>query len=152
MIARFRRFDISSGGAENSPLAGAATYSATKFGLRAFSLALAQELQPYGVGVSVVSPGPVATGFLLDHLDLVSDVTLSQPMLQPETVAKTIVATSVHRQREVKMPTLSGYLSTIAYAFPFVHRWLQPWLRKKGARAKQRWKRKASHTETSKRH
>jgi short-subunit dehydrogenase len=32
-------------------------YSATKFGLRGFALALREDLHPYGVGVSVVLPG-----------------------------------------------------------------------------------------------
>src|ERR1700689_1994794 len=32
-------------------------YSATKFGLRGFALALRQDLRPHGVGVSLVSPG-----------------------------------------------------------------------------------------------
>jgi short-subunit dehydrogenase len=32
-------------------------YSATKFGLRGFALALRQDLAPYGVGVSLVAPG-----------------------------------------------------------------------------------------------
>jgi short-subunit dehydrogenase len=32
-------------------------YSATKFGLRGFALALRQDLAPHGVGVSLVSPG-----------------------------------------------------------------------------------------------
>ncbi|MEJ2297526.1 MAG: SDR family NAD(P)-dependent oxidoreductase, partial [Woeseiaceae bacterium] len=41
--------------------AGAATYSASKFGLRIFSLALGQELEGTGIKVAVVSPGPVST-------------------------------------------------------------------------------------------
>ena len=36
---------------------GGAIYSATKFGLRGFALALREDLAPHGVGVSVVSPG-----------------------------------------------------------------------------------------------
>ena len=32
-------------------------YAATKFGLRGFALGLREDLQPYGVGVSVVAPG-----------------------------------------------------------------------------------------------
>jgi uncharacterized protein len=46
-----------------SSLSGKATapassiYSATKFGLRGFSLALREDLRPHGVGVSVVLPG-----------------------------------------------------------------------------------------------
>ena len=35
-------------------------YSATKFGLRGFALALRQDLRPHGVGVSVVMPGFVS--------------------------------------------------------------------------------------------
>ena len=40
-----------------------ALYSATKFAQVGLAEALAIELAPYGVGVSVVNPGPVATGF-----------------------------------------------------------------------------------------
>jgi len=36
---------------------GASMYSATKFGLRGFSLALREDLKPHGVGVSAVYPG-----------------------------------------------------------------------------------------------
>jgi short-subunit dehydrogenase len=37
--------------------AASSIYSATKFGLRGFALGLRQDLQPAGVGVSLVSPG-----------------------------------------------------------------------------------------------
>jgi short-subunit dehydrogenase len=40
-----------------------AIYSATKFAGVGLTEALAVELEPYGVGVSLVNPGPVATGF-----------------------------------------------------------------------------------------
>ncbi|HEY0450233.1 SDR family NAD(P)-dependent oxidoreductase, partial [Actinophytocola sp.] len=35
-------------------------YNATKFGLRGFALALRQDWEPLGVGVSCVNPGPIA--------------------------------------------------------------------------------------------
>ena len=38
-------------------------YNATKFALEAVSDSLRQELKPYGVFVSVIEPGPIATGF-----------------------------------------------------------------------------------------
>ncbi|MGH3757325.1 SDR family NAD(P)-dependent oxidoreductase [Actinophytocola sp.] len=35
-------------------------YNATKFGLRGFALALRQDWEPHGVGVSCVNPGPIS--------------------------------------------------------------------------------------------
>jgi len=51
------------------PFAGAAVYCATKFGLRMFSLSLAEELEGSGIRVSVVSPGPVDTEFFKGQID-----------------------------------------------------------------------------------
>jgi short-subunit dehydrogenase len=42
---------------------GEAAYSATKFAIVGFSQALALELHRAGVGVSLIDPGPVDTGF-----------------------------------------------------------------------------------------
>lgn len=50
------------------PLPHEAVYSAAKFGLRVFSLALAEELRGSGIRVSVVSPGPVETSFILSQV------------------------------------------------------------------------------------
>lgn len=46
---------------------GAAVYCATKFGVRALSEGLRQEVKPYNVRTTVISPGAVATE-LLDHI------------------------------------------------------------------------------------
>jgi len=46
---------------------GAAVYCATKFGVRALSEGLRQEVKPYNIRTTVVSPGAVATE-LLDHI------------------------------------------------------------------------------------
>src|SRR5581483_2734001 len=61
------------------PLPHEATYSATKFALRAFSFALAEELAGTKIRISVVSPGPVETGFILTDLEHVPDLVFSQP-------------------------------------------------------------------------
>lgn len=46
---------------------GSAVYSATKFGVRAFSEGLRQELKPYNIRTTIISPGAVQTA-LLDHI------------------------------------------------------------------------------------
>jgi NADP-dependent 3-hydroxy acid dehydrogenase YdfG len=46
---------------------GSAVYSATKFGVRALSEGLRQEVAPYDIRVTIVSPGAVKTE-LLDHI------------------------------------------------------------------------------------
>jgi len=45
-------------------LPGWGIYNATKFAVEGFSEALAQELAPLGIGVTVVEPGPFRTDFL----------------------------------------------------------------------------------------
>lgn len=54
----------------------AAVYCATKFGVRALSEGLRQEVKPYNIRTTVISPGAVATE-LLDHIsegDIATDV------------------------------------------------------------------------------
>jgi short-subunit dehydrogenase len=42
---------------------GMGTYSASKFAIEGYSDALRREVEPFGIDVSVVQPGPVATSF-----------------------------------------------------------------------------------------
>ena len=66
-----------------APLQGAATYSGTKAGLRAFAYALADEMRGTRIHVGVVSPGPIDTGFIMVVIDKVEDIVCSQPMSRP---------------------------------------------------------------------
>ena len=125
-----------------TPVAGGAVYSATKFGLRAFSFALAEELRGSGITVSVVSPGPVETGFIMDDIDSVSDVVFSQPMSAPEEVAQDIVDCVLDGKRERARPAATGYLATLGYLLPGLSRRLQPFLRRRGQAAKARFRAK----------
>jgi NAD(P)-dependent dehydrogenase (short-subunit alcohol dehydrogenase family) len=45
-------------------------YSATKFAVEGFSEALAKELEPLGIGVTIVEPGPFRTDFLGTELPM----------------------------------------------------------------------------------
>jgi hypothetical protein len=120
--------------------AGAATYSASKFGLRIFSLALAQELDGTGIKVALVSPGPVSTGFILNNLDKVDDVVFSQPISTPRDVAQAILDVCGNNVREQDLPKSTGVLATLVYLLPWVGKWIRPTLARKGARVKARLK------------
>jgi short-subunit dehydrogenase len=123
--------------AGRTPVPGAATYSASKFGLRAFTYAMAEELQDTNIKVAVVSPGPIDTGFIMSNIDNVADVTFSQPMSTAEQVADQIVQLCSNDKRERSMPPVSGILTTLTYLFPWLGRAVLPLLERKGRRVKQ---------------
>ena len=122
------------------PLPNAAVYSSTKFGLRAFSLALAEELRGTGVTVSVVSPGPVDTGFIMDDLEHVPDIVLSQPMSTADEIAALVVASAADGVLERAAPRVSGALTTLGYLSPTLRRVLRPLLERQGRRNKERYR------------
>jgi hypothetical protein len=128
--------------AGRTPVPGAATYSASKFGLRAFSFALGEELAAYGIKVAVVSPGPIDTGFIMSNIDVVADITFSQPLSTAEEVAEVIMDLAVNDKREQSMPPSSGVLTTASYLFPALGRALRPALMRKGRKVKERLKAK----------
>ncbi|MEX1364350.1 MAG: SDR family oxidoreductase [Nannocystaceae bacterium] len=121
------------------PVVDEATYSATKFGLRAFTIALAEEMREAGVRVSVVSPGPVDTGFFGDDLDEVPDLVFSQPMSTADEIAQLVIECAVDGEVERMRPKLGGYLATLGYLLPSLRRRLIPVLERKGAAAKARY-------------
>ncbi|MEM7054916.1 MAG: SDR family oxidoreductase [Pseudomonadota bacterium] len=127
--------------AGRTPVPGSAAYSATKFGLRAFGLALAEELRGSGIKIASVSPGPIDTGFIMDDIDSVTDLTFSQPISTGKQVAE-VIANLVHNKKlDQPMPSVSGLLTTVSYLFPGIGRALRPMLEKKGRKTKQRLKR-----------
>lgn len=98
------------------PLAHRSSYVASKAALRGFATAARQELSPFGVWISVVEPGSIATGigerrtkYLNSGSDYAEDVaTMLEHLddnerrgISPETVAATIVkAIEAGRPRE----------------------------------------------------
>jgi short-subunit dehydrogenase len=122
------------------PLPGEATYSATKFGLRGFSMSIAEELRETSVRVSLVSPGPIDTGFLTDDIDAVPDVVFSQPMSTAEEVAQAVLDCADDGRLERTLPRLSGTLATAGYLMPDLPRLLRPILESQGRRAKAKYR------------
>jgi short-subunit dehydrogenase len=121
------------------PLDHEATYTASKFGLRGFSFAMAEELAGSGITVSVVSPGPIETGFILNEIEEVPDMVFSQPMATADEVALAIVASLEDGKRERVMNFASGLLAHVAYLAPSIRAALKPSLEAKGRKAKERY-------------
>lgn len=120
---------------------GSATYSATKAGLRTLTYALAEELRGSNVAVSVVSPGPIATDFILSDIDAVTDLTFSQPMSTPEEIAGLVLDCLADGRTERTRPASTRVMTTLGYLFPALPRYLRPLLAAKGRRAKARYRR-----------
>ena len=130
--------------AGRAPLQGAATYSATKAGLRAFSLALADELRDSGIVVGVVSPGPIDTGFIMDEIDAVEDIVFSQPMSSTEQVAEAVLKVAAGEETEIVLPASSAKLTHLSYLFPRLRRLLRPKLYAQGRKNKQKYRNRQS--------
>jgi NADP-dependent 3-hydroxy acid dehydrogenase YdfG len=91
-------------------------YSATKYGLRGFALALRRQLHGTGVTVSLVSPGKIRT-------EMTRHIGARLP--GPEVLAAQIAEVIVHPRREVVVPRrdyiiiwleqLAGHLADVAH-------------------------------------
>jgi len=122
---------------------GAATYAATKAGLRSFSLGLAEELRGTGIKIGLVSPGPISTGFIMDDMDKVSDITFSQPMSSAAEVAQCVLDLCGNNIIEESIPRRSGILTAVIGLMPWLGRLLRPTLERKGQRVKKKLKAEA---------
>lgn len=123
------------------PFAMQGAYCASKAGLRAFSMALREELAPRDIRVLCVNPGPVDTDFFGD-VRQAADLTFSQPMSTVEEVTA-VTFDGLHRNlAEVDLPYMSGKLATLGYLIPGFKRMLRPFLERIGARNKARYLRK----------
>lgn len=122
-----------------APIPGLALYSASKYAVRAFSLAAAHELRPHGVKVTVVCPDAVRTPMLELQRDYEeAALTFSGPrVLEPEQVTDTIMGEVLRKAPlEVFLPSRRGWLARVADVFPEAGFTLAPLLRKRG-RARQ---------------
>jgi 3-oxoacyl-[acyl-carrier protein] reductase len=98
-----------------------AVYSATKFAGVGLTEALATEVEPYGVRVSVVNPGPVATDFgnARGHP---YDRDRPKPV-PPEKVATAVVNAIEHDKHEVYVPRWFRPAVVVRHLVPRMLRW-----------------------------
>ena len=118
-----------------APIPGISVYSASKFAVRGFSLAAAQELEPQGVNVSVICPDVVDTPMVDDQLDHAgAALTFSGPrILSTDTVARAIVDLLAKPREEICIPWRRGLLAKTSRLMPrFLNRWVVRRLTNKG--------------------
>ena len=117
------------------PLSGSSVYSATKFGLRGFNIALHMEMKPRGVTVSGVLPSAIDTPMLLKETREGATALnfLSDP-LPPEKVAKAILRASREGKIEYYVPYSDRILSSLALFFPALIPTIYPWFEKMGVK------------------
>ena len=98
-----------------------AIYSATKFAGVGLTEALVVELEPYGIGVSLVNPGPVATDFgaARGHP---YDRARPKPV-PPEDVARAVVRAVAKGKHEQYVPGAFRPAVTIRHLLPPLFRW-----------------------------
>lgn len=117
-----------------APIPGLNIYSATKFGVRGFSLAAAQELHPYNVWVSVICPDAVKTQ-MLDYQKDKKEAAMTfsaNKYLSVEDLEAAIISLIQKPKMEVWLPKSRGILASIGAFFPKLTLGLKSKLIKKG--------------------
>jgi 3-oxoacyl-[acyl-carrier protein] reductase len=123
-----------------APVPGLAHYAASKFGVRAFSVAAALELRPKGVAVSVVCPDAVATPmFDLQKSRAEAALTFSGgAVATADGVARWIVDEVLrYRPFVAARPWHRALLARLGDWLPQATGWLEPLLRRRGLRKQQ---------------
>ncbi len=126
-----------------APIPGIALYSASKYAVRAFSLALAEELRPLGVHVTVVCPDAIQTPMLALQEDFEeAALTFSGDRVLSVQDIERVVLDDVFGKKplEVVLPWHRGLLAKLNNHFPWVSSWIAGSLKKKGQRAQARLK------------
>jgi len=120
------------------PIPTESVYSATKFAIRGFSYALAEELKDTGITVSVVSPGPVNTTFIMNDIESLNDIVLSSPLSSADDIAKLIVMSAEDGKMERIKPPHTGILAKIGFLFPSISKIASPFMESQGRKKKKK--------------
>jgi short-subunit dehydrogenase len=114
-----------------TPLAGSSVYSATKFALRGFNIALHMLMKPCGITVSGVLPGAIDTPMLLKATrEGATALNFLGDPLPPEKVAKVILRAAKEGKVEYYIPYSERILSSFALLFPALIPTIYPWFEK----------------------
>lgn len=94
-------------------------YSSTKFAILGYTNALRLELQPYGIKVTSVNPGPIHTDFFAKAEPSGQYLkALGGMVLDADTVAEEVIDLIRHPKREINTPAVMNMASKLYELFP----------------------------------
>jgi len=103
------------------------TYSASKYGVRAFTDALRREVAPFGIKVSGIYPGPAETEFgthLEKHRPREKINSIINLRMTSEFVARRVVDVAKHPRRSLVIPWWFRVVTTFDTLFPVIVDWI----------------------------
>src|SRR5579859_8097414 len=103
-----------------APVPGMSIYTASKFALRGYSLAIAHELKQYSISITVICPSGADTPLIepYRHKDQAALIFIA-PLLTTEQVVRAIVDRAlVKRPMEITLPRARGLVAKTAGSFP----------------------------------
>ncbi len=118
-----------------APIYGISLYSASKYAVRGYSLAVAQELREKNVYCTVICPDLVDTPMLDLQLNYDKETALTfsgNKTLSVSDIEKAILKAMRTRQLEICVPESRGYTAKIANFLPQISFWLKKELIAKG--------------------
>lgn len=130
-----------------TPVPGLNLYCASKFGMRGFTLSIAEELRQHNIFVSLVCPDAVHTPMLTLQLDYPqAALTFSgNKVLTVEEIGEVILEKAFHRKkREVVYPANRGLTAKMVGFYPRLANLLLKKLQRKGLKKQDLMKRQGS--------
>ena len=126
-----------------APIHGISLYSASKYAVRGFSLAIRTEMKVKGIDVSVICPDLVDTNMLTQQLDYqAAALTFSgNKTLTVNDIERAVFENALRKKQvEILVPLSRGLTAKLGNLFPSVGFWLTETLMKKGLRKQSEYK------------
>jgi 3-oxoacyl-[acyl-carrier protein] reductase len=127
-----------------APIHGISLYSASKYAVRGFSLAITPELRAKGIQVSVICPDLVNTNMLTSQLEYkAAALTFSgNQVLTVNDIEKAVIINALQKkQAEILVPLSRGLAAKLGNLFPAIGFWLTENLTKKGLKKQAEYQR-----------
>jgi len=119
-----------------APVPGLAVYSASKFAVRGYSLALSHELKQHGIALTVICPSGADTPMVepYKHQRQAALIFMGRLITAQEIVDAIVHRALVKRPVEITLPAPRGLLAKFAASFPAVANLLAGSMIRKGLR------------------